>query len=61
VTVRGKFVSFRIFGILLLIFGATLLVLFDVPLTTALGGAAFILGFLVVALDLMRRSIEKTD
>jgi len=54
-------VSFRIFGILLLIFGATLLVLFDVPLTTALGGAAFILGFLIVALDLMRRSIEKTD
>jgi hypothetical protein len=54
-------VSFRIFGILLLIFGSTLLVLFDVPLAIALGGAAFILGFLVVALDTMRRSIEKTE
>jgi len=54
-------VSFRITGILLLIFGTALLVLFDTPLTIALGGAAFILGFLIVALDTMRRSIEKTE
>lgn len=52
---------FRYVGIILLIVGAILLALLDSPLTIALGGAAVILGFLVVALDMMRRSIEKTD
>lgn len=52
---------FRIVGIILLIIGGVLLALIDTPLSIALGGASAILGFLVVALDMMRRSIEKTD
>jgi hypothetical protein len=53
--------SFRGVGVILLIIGAILLALFDTPLIIALAGAAVILGFLVVTLDMMRRGIEKTD
>jgi len=52
--------SFRGVGVALLILGAILLALFDTPLIIALAGAAVILGFLIVTLDIMRRSIEKT-
>lgn len=53
--------SFRGVGVALLILGAILLALFDTPLIIALAGAAVILGFLIVTLDIMRRSIEKTE
>ena len=53
--------SFRTVGIILLIVGACLLAFFDAHLIIALAGSAVVLGFLIVALDMMRRSIEKTD
>jgi|GEM_PF-5812887 len=52
--------NFRGVGIILLLTGTSLLLLFDTPLIIALAGAAVILGFLIISLDLMRRSIEKT-
>ena len=52
--------SFRGVGVILLIIAAILLALFDAPLIIALAGAAVIMGFLIVTLDMMRRSIETT-
>ena len=53
--------AFRISGIILLVAGAVFLALFDTDLVKALAGSSVILGFLIVALDIMRRSIEKTE
>lgn len=53
--------TFRISGIILMVAGAALLALFDADLVTAFAGSSVILGFLIVALDMMRRSIEKTE
>ena len=53
--------AFRISGIVLIVSGAVLLALFDADLVIALAGSSVILGFLIVALDIMRASIEKTD
>ena len=53
--------AFRISGIILMVAGAALLLLFDTDLVKAFAGSSVILGFLIVALDIMRRSIEKTE
>lgn len=53
--------AFRISGIVLIVAGAILLALFDTDLVKAFAGSSVILGFLIVALDIMRRSIEKTE
>lgn len=53
--------AFRISGIILMVAGVALLLLFDTDLIKAFAGSSVILGFLIVALDVMRRSIEKTQ
>jgi len=53
--------AFRISGIIFMVAGAALLALFDTDLVKAFAGSSVILGFLIFALDLMRRSIEKTE
>lgn len=52
--------NFRGVDIILSITGAGLLLLFGTPLIIALADAAVILGYLIISLHLMRRSIEKT-
>ncbi len=49
----------RIFGLTLLIVGGVLLFSFEELWVRAAAGSAFIFGFLVFALDLMRRSFLK--
>ena len=53
--------TFRISGIILMVAGAALLVTYDADLNKALARSSVILGFLIVAMDIMRRSIEKTQ
>lgn len=52
---------FRIVGFIMLLVGGGLLLGFTGPLIRTIAGSLFIMGFLIVALDLMRRSIEKDD
>ena len=53
--------AFRISGIIMMVAGAALLLLFDTDLVKAFAGSSVIMGFLIVGLDIMRRSIEKKD
>ena len=51
----------RIIGLTLLVVGAVVLFTTEAIWARAIGGSAFIFGFLVFALDLMRRSFLKDE
>jgi Na+/phosphate symporter len=53
--------TFRLFSILLLVIGAILLLLTNSIWHKTLGGSVFILGFLMLGLDLMRAYIQKGE
>ncbi len=52
--------AFRISGLLFMVAGGILLAVFDTDLVKVFAGSAVILGFLIVALDMMRASIKNT-